>query len=273
MSVPEQAEQAEQAESGWKPPYVPYTTLTNFIEKKMGGGILPPRVDNGFLESYAGSVRPLLMSAMRTMEMISETGGVLDAMKEAAAGEGARRKVIKEWATVFYAEQQALAAKNATAQMLLESFSKHGYTGSTLRKAIVFYLALVDDVGLPKSPYFKAPKQAMPSGGTSRRTTPRGQSDRNGGKNSKGAAASPAGTPDDSGEGPGELVTVDLGEAGKVVVSVNVKWLSLDDKTFVSLRKAVNDLKALAAVNAAGKPPAPDEGAGQEGVVEQEDSP
>lgn len=61
---------------------------------------------------------------------------------------------------MLYACQLDLAEQNATSQMLFESFAGHGYTGSTLRKAIVFYLSLVEYLGLPNSPHFRAPKQS-----------------------------------------------------------------------------------------------------------------
>jgi hypothetical protein len=46
--------------------------------------------------------------------------------------------------------------------------------------------------------------------------------------------------------GVGETVTINLGAAGSVVVHVAVKWLELDDATFVALRRAISDLKDLA---------------------------
>jgi hypothetical protein len=154
--------------SAWKAPYVAYPTLTNFIDVKLGSNPLPPRIDRGFLETYSGSVRPLLLQALRTMGLVGEAGEVLAPLREAARSTDLRKKILGEWARLFYVEQIELAGQHATSTMLQESFAKHQYQGSTLRKAIVFYLSLTDDVGLPKSPHFKAPKQVGVGPGRSR---------------------------------------------------------------------------------------------------------
>ncbi|TMR37392.1 hypothetical protein [Actinomadura geliboluensis] len=217
-----------------KAPYISYETLTNFIDNKLGGAMIPPRIDRGFLDTYAGSVQAQLLAALRTMRLISaETGEVLAALREAARSPEERRQVIGEWARQFYAPQIELAEANATAQMLHESFSANGYTGSTLRKAVVFYLAVTEDVGLPKSPFFKPPRQ---SGSTSpsRRRKPSPAS--------PPIAPSP---PSNADRGKGEQKTISFGPAGQVTITVDVRWLDLPDDIFQGLRKVVRDLEAL----------------------------
>lgn len=220
----------------WRAPYVSYATLINFIDTKLGAGNpLPPRIDRGFLDNYAGSIQAQLVSTLRTMGMIGDAGEVLPPLREATASPDARQAVIRRWAEGFYQDQLALAHNNATASMLHESFARRKYTGSTLRKAVVFYLSLVDDVGLPTSSYFKAPRQSPP-GGRPRR---------------KREAPSPSPeppTPPYVGSQPdvvGERKVVGLGEAGTVTVLVDVRWLDLPDATFTKLRQAIKDLEAL----------------------------
>lgn len=218
-----------QGTDAWKAPYVSYETLSNFIDKKLGANPLPPRIDKGFVDNYAGSVQHVLLNTLKTMGLIDGGGHVLDPIREARESPDQRKKVFRAWAETFYAEQLELAEKNSTAQMLHESFARHQYTGSTLRKAIVFFLALVDDVGLPRSPHFKAPRQALVSSGSRR----------------KKQTEQPPPTPPDPPVKRSEQVVVSFGEAGTVTIDVDVRWLDLPDHTFVGLRKIIRDLEAL----------------------------
>jgi hypothetical protein len=226
------------ASDAWRAPYGSYETLTNFIDKKLAGQLVPPRIDTHFLDSYAGSVRPQIMAALKTMGMISDSGASLDPLRQAAKDPNARKAIMKDWAVSFYSEQIALANQAATAQMLWESFSRHGYSGSTLRKAVVFYLALVTELELPTSPHFKAPK-AQQSGGTNTRVrraakTPEPPSDP--------LPAQPGVIPQTPGA---EVKTVSFGEVGTVTVTTSLRWLELPDDKFVALRKAIRDIEAL----------------------------
>jgi hypothetical protein len=147
------------AQSEWKAPYIAYSTLVNFIDQKCGANPLPPRIDRSFLDNYSGSVQPLLLGTLRTVGLIGEDNQVLQPLRDAARSPQARKGVLREWAEGFYKEQLGLAEEHATTDMLQHSFARHKYTGSTLRKAVVFFLSLTDDLGLPKSPHFKPPRQ------------------------------------------------------------------------------------------------------------------
>lgn len=217
----------------WKAPYISYQTLTTFIDGKLGQNPLPPRIDRGFVDNYAGSVQAQLLSALRIIGLVSDDGLVLAPLREAVRSPEHRQQVIRTWAVDFYQDQLALAEENATAQMLLESFAKHQYSGSTLRKAIVFFLSLVDELGLPKSVHFKAPRQASPA--------PSGRRKKDAKPDEPAVTAVPMPQP-----AAGEQKTVLLGTAGEVTVYVNVKWLELSEDKFVRLRKAIRDLEELA---------------------------
>jgi hypothetical protein len=200
----------------WKAPYIAYSTLTNFIDQKCGSNPLPPRIDRSFLDNYSGSVQPLLLGALRTIGLIGEDNRVLLTLRDAARSPATRKGVLRAWAEEFYKEQTVLAEQHATSSMLQASFASHQYSGSTLRKAIVFYLSLVDDVGLPKSPHFKAPKQPAVS------TRPRPK---------KAAPASDqadaAGTADDAKAEDGDTMTLRLRSGGTITVTVDVNPLKL----------------------------------------------
>jgi hypothetical protein len=238
----------EPAEQGWKAPYVTYTTLCTLTDR-LGNGAVPPRIDRGFLDTLSGSTQAMLLSTLKVMGLIGDAGEVLPALREAAAGPDARKAVFRGWAEDFYAEQLELAKQNATAQMLHETFMRHKYTGSTLRKAVVFFLSLCEDVGLPTSPHFKPPRQTAP--------TPRKR------KRAPGTTLQPeSAAPPEFSEQParGEQKTVSFGDAGSVSISVNVRWLDLPEPVFRGLRDIVKNLEDLERlVRADGQNTAPDD--------------
>lgn len=233
------------AGGSWKAPYMSYETLTNFFEKKIGTNPLPPRIDTHFLDNYAGSVRPQIIATLKTIGMLGENNEVLEPLRIAAQGADSRKKVLREWGQGFYSVQIELAGNHGTAQMLWETFSKHKYSGSTLRKAVVFYLALSEEVGLPVSAHFRAPKAVIV-------------------KSKPGGRSKPAVedvTDDDEGThdvsrrgGAGEERVIELGDAGTVTINVDVRWLDLPDETFVKLRRLVRELTDLSQASAGDQP-------------------
>src|ERR1022692_2285291 len=102
-------------QDSWRAPYMSYATLANFLDTKISGGAVPPRIDTGFLDNYAGSVRPLLLATLKTIGMIEEDGLVGESLREAVRSPETRKAVLRGWAGQFYSEQIKLATQNATA--------------------------------------------------------------------------------------------------------------------------------------------------------------
>jgi hypothetical protein len=222
----------------WKAPYMAYATLANFLDNKIGGGAVPPRIDRPFLDNYAGSVQLLLIATLKTIGLIDESSNVLEPLRVAVRSPESRREVLRSWAELFYKEQIDLATRNATAQMLWESFSRRGFNGSTLRRAVIFYLGLADDLQLPVSAFFKAPKGAPRSAAPDRRARGKGEPSPPR-EEHRGPSVAPPATAG------AEARTIDLGKPGKVTVIVEVRWLDLPDAKFTKLREIIRDLEAL----------------------------
>lgn len=232
---------SDSAQDSWRAPYMSYATLSNFLDTKISAGAVPPKIDSGFLDNYAGSVRPLLIATLKTIGLIDDESLVQDPLREAVRGPESRKAVLSAWAERFYAEQIELAKQNATASMLWASFTKHQINGSTMRRAVIFYLGLSEDVGLPTSAYFKPPK-APPSEG--RRPTPK--SERKDGQDADTPPADQPASPTPPPAAAGvERRIINLGAAGRVEVTVQVRWLDLPDDTFTKLRKLIKDIEAL----------------------------
>lgn len=218
-----------------KSPYISFATLMNFLDR-LGAGPIPPRIDKSALDTYSGGTQAILMVTLRTMDLIDSNGAVKPALREVATSPDGRKAYFEAFTRQFYAEQLSLAAQNATAQMLLESFQRHGFQGSTLRKAIVFYLALVEYTGLPTSPHFKPPKQ--PATGARSRSRPRP-----GAKPTPGVVRS---QPLSALTAPGaETRTIYIGDSARITLTVQAQWLDLPIDVLTSLRQVIADLEAL----------------------------
>jgi hypothetical protein len=215
-----------------KPPYLSLTTLLNFFDR-WGDGPIPPRIDKSALDRFSGGTQAVLMSTLRLMGYVGPDGVVLPALRDAVRDADARKAHLDHWARLFYAEQLKLAEQSATAQMLHESFAAHGYTGSTLRKAVVFYLSLVDYLGLPKSPHFRAPKQSgTPS---SKRRTKATPVPNDGRPTAVAVQATPR----------GETTVVKINGLATITITVDAQWMKLPIETITSMREAIAKLEAL----------------------------
>jgi hypothetical protein len=219
-------------QDSWRAPYLPYATLTNFLDNKVGSGAVPPRIDRTFLENYSGSVRPLILAALKTIGMIDGEGKVLTPLRDAVQNPPqSRQAILHSWAEQFYSRQIELAKDNDTAQTLWESFSERGFNGSTLRRAVIFYLALSEDLGLPLSPHFKSPRAPSPAGNTSRK--------RGTGKSGTGRPASQPGSSAPSvatfEQTAGDTYEVALSSGPKVTLTVkmDVMRTSVADRNFI----------------------------------------
>lgn len=217
-------------------PYLSFETFRNFIDGRAGRP-LPPRVDRSLMIGMAGGTQTHLMGALSTFGLIGENRQVTPRFAALARLTDAERPAFfGDLLRAVYPQQVALADTHATADQLAESFRElTGYQGSTLRKAITFFLNMARYAEVPLSPYFRAPAQASMS---SRPRSPR-----------KTATPSPrpataaritSVTAPDSGAttasaGAAESRIVELQSGGTVTVACSTSFLSLSrrDREFV----------------------------------------
>jgi hypothetical protein len=225
---------SDETEQATKLPYLSLTTLTNYLDR-LGEGPIPPRIDKSTLEKYSGGTQAVLLVTLRAMGFIDAAGRTQPSLHLAATSPDERKRLFREYAERTYAEQLELAQQTGTAQQLVESFASSGYSGSTLRKAIVFYLALVEYLGLPNSHLFRPPKQTLTGGGrrVQRRTAL-----------APPVSKTPEPPPAHSGHH-GQTRTVLIGDATRITITVDADWLGLPVETITSIRKAIADLEAL----------------------------
>lgn len=211
-------------------PYLSFETFKNFVDGLSSGRPLPPRIDRSLMAGMAGGTQTLLLGALETFGLIGENKEVTPRFIELVRlSSDERPRYMAALVREHYADQMALAQEHATAEQLAESFrAMSGYQGSTLRKAITFFLNMARYAEVPLSPYFRAPRQTSPQRVRSpRRAVPR-------------EAVPPQPEPTDTrGEATstpsGETRSVSLRSGGTVTVSCSTTFLALtrEDRMFV----------------------------------------
>jgi len=214
---------------------------------------MPPRIDKGYLDNYSGSTQGILLATLRTFSLIKPDGTVEPILREMATDEDKRKAHMAVLLHRFYPEQIKLAEQNATSQQLEESFRKWKLQGSTLRKAIVFYLEAVKFSGAPNSPHFKPPRQTVGNGRKPRRkvATPK--------------SATPSLVTQSTDE-EGARIVVAVGDVGKITVITSLRWTGLTSDQRIAVFELVDKAKALGTEVQAQQPVAhlPDEDSEEE---------
>lgn len=224
------------------------------IERMASEGV-PTKIDQYFLTNMAGGTQNHFRHALRVLGLIDENNRTTDLLRDlVAADEDTRKSMLAGILTERFPEMVQLGT-DASKSDFLEVLAAYGAkSGDSQRKALTFYVAAAEWSGLPISNHVKSGRAPSSS---PRRAAPRRARNSGNGTQGNASGVTPAAT------GTGEVVTVDFGDAGRVVLNVDVRWLQLDDSTFSELRKNVNAMKALATrtpANAAGQQGSPNEG-------------
>lgn len=137
------------------PAYGSYPSLMKIIDRMQQHGI-PPVLDRSFFGNQSGSLTAQQRGSLRFLNLIDADFRPTDEMKMLVlSDEEGRKDILRQLAKEAYADQLKLAEINGTQGQLAESFRKMGITGSTVDRAISFFLTLAEDLGLPTSPHFK----------------------------------------------------------------------------------------------------------------------
>lgn len=152
-------------------PYVSFKTLDGTLASFSETG-LPPVIDSSVLYQKSGAIQSQLRIAFRFLGLTDEEGRVLRTMQEVVEARGTRAWE-HVWGTVVsdaYADIVDGLPEQGTTQQLEKRFRERGdVSGSTLTKAIRFYLSALDSAKLTYSPYYrarvKAPTKSKPANG------------------------------------------------------------------------------------------------------------
>ncbi len=144
----------DQESTSWTPPYISWRLLIQLVERLEGNP--PPRIDTTIL---AGSnpTRAQTKLALKSLELIDQEGALTESFTTLIEAGGNRPVVVRSLLERFYPGPVKLGRVNGTQQQLEEEFRGYGVSGSTVRKAISFFLKAAEYAELPTSPHFRVP--------------------------------------------------------------------------------------------------------------------
>ena len=156
--------------SEWTPPYIAWRTLLNLIER-LETTAVPPQIDKTFLKGSNQS-NTQTINTMKSLGLIEDDGSVTPSLILLVEAGTERPAAVRKILEGFFQEAIRLGKVNATQQQLDMAFDDYGVSGSTLRKAVSFYLKAAAYAQMPLSPHFKTPSKS--SGPRKRRRPIRG---------------------------------------------------------------------------------------------------
>lgn len=137
------------------PPYVAYKTFRNFTESLRAA--MPSRIDRSVMHKLSGAAQSHILSALRSMNFVSNQGLTTEAFREFVNSEGEERQAALTAAIKVgfpFLFDGSIELSTATGKQLLEKFGSTPFHGNTLRRSVAFFLAAAKDARLTVSPYF-----------------------------------------------------------------------------------------------------------------------
>lgn len=162
-----------------KPPYVAFRTFVNTINKLHEKSV-PSKIDKSVFSGQSGSGIAAIMAAYKYFSLVLPNGHPTERLKKlASVDEKARAPMMKEMIETSYPflSHDGLDLMKATTGQVEEAFRKQGISGSTITKAMSFFLSAASAAGIPISTYIKAPPLAKSNGN---RAKPRKAAKQNG---------------------------------------------------------------------------------------------
>lgn len=147
------------------PPYVAFPTFVSFVER-LSQTALPTRIDRSVMQGMSGVTQSHLMSALRSLNLINDTGHVSDRLRTLVRAYGTE-KWTEELGEVLIAAYGAvvngLDLDNGTQKQLYDCFKANGNVdGETLDKCVRFYLKAMEAADMTLSPHFTMRRQGAP---------------------------------------------------------------------------------------------------------------
>jgi hypothetical protein len=147
------------------PPYISFRTFLNFLDRVHESGI-PSRIDRSYWSRFLnGTVGPQLMVTLRALGLIDKDGVVpQNPLLPALADPLSRKQILGQvLGPVYDSLYKKVPIKTATYGQLEEGFREaYNLKSDTARKGVTFFLAAMEFLGVPVSPFIK---EARKSGG------------------------------------------------------------------------------------------------------------
>ena len=150
---------ASETKKSDSPPYIAFSTFIKFIKGLSETGI-PSRIDKSLLGTMSGANQSALISTLKWFNLIDDVGAhgtKLEGFVNAGDERGALLRTMLSEAYEFMADGSINLAK-ATGAQLEEKFRAYGLSGSTIVKAMAFFLAACKEAGIQVSGHIKLPR-------------------------------------------------------------------------------------------------------------------
>jgi hypothetical protein len=219
---------AAPTEKGFTPPYISFQTVANKLAEWTPDE-LPARLDRTVLHGMAGGTQTAFLSSLRDLGFVDAEHHPTDLLKRwVEADDEGRRQLMQSVLASAYPEAIAISDRKGTTGQLEELFrERYGVSGSTMRKAVTFFMHAARFAELDLSPNFKPVRTRSGSPPTRRRTRSRAAP-----AGDSGSAAGNGRTEGVAGQ-PRRTVTLRSGGTLTVAYTVDLFDLSADDREFV----------------------------------------
>jgi hypothetical protein len=221
------------------PPYLPLKTLLTALDALREG--VPKRIDRVIWRSQSGAVQGQIMIALRFFGLVDDSDlPTMPLLEKLAQGDEKERKaLLKSVVEKHFAPIISHDLTKMTLPMLNEEMEKFGLTGSTLRKAVGFFLQTAKYLEMPLSPYLidKTRNSPRPRRGPKARNSPSLQEGTSTLLQTSGSNTS---------------VTLRGGGTVTMTVTADVWKMPNEDRAFVL--DLIDKIQAYEKVPAAGKP-------------------
>lgn len=223
------------------PAYIPFRTFEGAVTEALEQQGLPQRLDRSVFPKLSGSSQSGVLRAFEFLGFTDADGVVQPRLRQWIADPGERQSVMREIIADRYAPIVALANSSGTPAQLREEIEKLGVSGSTIPKAIRFYIAASEFAGMPVPPTWK--RRVDPADARKRRR-----------RRSRDAAVpsepEPRQPQPTSQTDPAN--TVDLGAAGNVTLKTEINPMALTAEDREWLFKLIDQFRArVSSVDAA----------------------
>ncbi len=150
-------------------PYAAWKSFVTFLARLAEMG-LPQKVDRTVMSKMSGATQSNIRVALSFLKLTDSDGVPTDALKTLVAkhgdGEGWKAALRDVVLGAYEPVIAGLSLENGTADQLWKCFRDNGNVrGSTLSRAVRFFLAALRAAGVKHSRYFKAPTRPRPTKG------------------------------------------------------------------------------------------------------------
>lgn len=155
------------ADKPMTPAYGSFKTFTTFFNSRRDDEHATDVVDRSLMTNFSGSSQNELIAGLKFLKLIDEKGAPLPAYEQYVRATDAERKSLLAQllrnAYPFVFNAPPFNIERATTHTTAEVFRGQGINGSTLSRAVAFFLAAAKEAGIKVGANIKAPPIAKAS--------------------------------------------------------------------------------------------------------------